>query len=67
MMEELRHSDKLDGEDRAILIAAASVLLKLELEHPNDVLFDSCDQYYVSFYEAAEALRSLAGAGVIAT
>jgi hypothetical protein len=58
-MEELRHSSLISAEDKARLAEAAAVLKKLELLHPDDVLFDSNDQYFVSFEMAGEALLAL--------
>lgn len=58
-MEELRKSSSLSAEDKTTLIAAATVLRKLEAAHPYDVLFDSCDQYYVTIRGVADVLDSL--------
>lgn len=59
-MNEIRQSPSLSANDKKALIEAAQVLRRLEGEHRGDVLFDSCDQYYVGFEDVAKAFEELA-------
>ncbi len=62
-MEQDTRVDELTVAEREMLVSAAGVLDRLERVLPDNVLFDSCDQYYVTFATAAERLRVLAGSG----
>ncbi len=57
-MEE-RRKVGLSAEEKADFERVAKVMDRLEVQYPSDVMFDSCDQYYVGFKHVAEALREM--------
>lgn len=58
-MQEIKQVALLEHEAIAFR-TVADVMERLEVERPNDVMFDSCDMYYVSCKDVAERLREMA-------
>jgi hypothetical protein len=59
-MNEIRNA-ALSEEEKRAFETVAKVMDRLEVEMPSDVMFDSCDQYYVSCDALAKALREFLG------